>query len=102
MTVEIRRDIEYARHDNIALLGELYTPQDAGKHPVLVAVHGGGWQLGTRDSYRYWGAWLASRGYALFSVDYRLSKPREPGYPAAVHDICAAVQFIKGEARGRF
>jgi acetyl esterase/lipase len=66
---------------------------------VLVAVHGGGWQLGTRDSYRHWGPWLAARGYALFAaVDYRLSKPREPSYPAAVYDIRGAVQFVKGEA----
>jgi len=97
MNVDIRRGIEYARHENIALLGDLYTPQEAGNYPVLVAAHGGGWQLGTRDIYRHWGPWLAARGYALFAVDYRLSKPREPSYPAAVHDIRAAVQFVKGE-----
>jgi acetyl esterase/lipase len=98
MGVEIRRGIEYARHDGIPLLGDLYAPDGSGKFPVLVAAHGGGWQLGTRDSYRYWGPWLAARGYALFTVDYRLSKPREPSFPAAVHDIRAAVQFVKGES----
>ena len=97
MNVDVQRGIEYARHENIALLGDLYIPQEAGKYPVLVAVHGGGWPLGTSDFYRDWGPWLAARGYALFAVDYRLSKPREPSYPAAVHDIRAAVQFIKGE-----
>lgn len=97
MEIEIRRGIEYARHDGIALLGDLYAPGEAGEFPVIVAAHGGGWQLGTRDSYRHWGPWLAARGYVLFSVDYRLSKPREPSYPAAVHDIRAAVQFVKGE-----
>jgi acetyl esterase/lipase len=97
MSVDIQRGIEYARHDGISLLGDLYAPGDAGKYPVLVAVHGGGWQLGTRDSYRHWGPWLAARGYALFAIDYRLSKAHEPSWPGAVHDVRAAVQFVKGE-----
>lgn len=98
MNVEIRRGIEYARHDGATLLGDLYAPADDGQYPLLVAVHGGGWQLGTRESYRHWGPWLAARGYALFAVDYRLAQPREPSYPAAVHDIRAAVQFVKRQA----
>jgi acetyl esterase/lipase len=53
MSIDIRRGIEYARHDGIAPVGDLYAPGGVGKFPVLVAVHGGGWQLGTRDSYRF-------------------------------------------------
>ena len=96
MDVDIRKGIEYARHDGAVLVGDLYVPKGTGAHPVVVAVHGGGWQLGTRDSYRYWGAYLAERGYALFAPGYRLSKPNEKSYPGAVHDIRAAVQFVKG------
>ena len=69
MGVEIRRGIEYARHDGVALLGDLYAPGEAGKYPVLVAVHGGGWQLGTRDSYRYW---ALGGGARLYAVRHRL------------------------------
>jgi acetyl esterase/lipase len=97
MGVDIQRGIEYARHDGVSLVGDLYAPGEAGPHSVLVAVHGGGWQQGTRDIYRHWGAYLAARGYALFAIDYRLSQPREPSYPAAVHDVRAAVQFVKRE-----
>ena len=68
MEVEVRLGLEYARHDGAALVGDLYAPKAEGKYPVVVAVHGGGWQLGSRDSYRYWGPWLAERGYALFAV----------------------------------
>ncbi len=99
MEFDIRQGLEYARHDGAALFGDLYAPKASGqRHPVIVAVHGGGWQLGARDSYRHWGAFLAQRGYALFSVGYRLSKPGEKSYPQAVHDIRAAVQFVKGNA----
>jgi acetyl esterase/lipase len=96
MGVDLQGGIEYARHDGVSLVGDLYAPAEAGKFPVLVAVHGGGWQQGSRDIYRHWGPYLAARGYALFTIDYRLSQPREPSYPAAVHDVRAAVQFVKG------
>jgi acetyl esterase/lipase len=100
MSIDIRRGIEYARHDGASLLGDLYLPGEAGRYPVLVAVHGGGWQLGSRESYRHWGSWLAARGYALLAVDYRLSKPREPSFPDAVNDIRAAVRFVRREGTG--
>ena len=90
--------VTFATHDGVALLGDLYAPEGSGPFPALVAVHGGGWQLGSRSSYQYWGAYLAARGYALFSVDYRLAKPEKKTYPEAVHDIRAAVQYLRGSA----
>ena len=90
--------ITYATHDGVALQGDLYTPEGSGPFPALVAVHGGGWQLGTRESYKHWAPYLTAAGYALFSVDYRLSKPQQKSYPQAVHDIRAAVQYLRGAA----
>ncbi len=98
MDTEIQRGIKFARHDGAALLGDLYAPKGKGPHPVMVAVHGGGWQQGARESYRYWGPYLAERGIALFAASYRLAKAGEPSYPAAIYDIRAAVQFVKGRA----
>lgn len=91
--------VTYATHDGVPLIGDLYTPEGAGPFPALVAVHGGGWQLGTRTSYKHWAPYLAASGYALFSVDYRLCKPDQKTYPEAVHDIRAAVQFVRGSAQ---
>jgi acetyl esterase/lipase len=96
--VEIRRDVRYATHDGIALLGDYYVPKGPGKFPVVVAVHGGGWQLGDRTSFRFLGPYLAQRGIALFSIEYRLSKPGQPSYPKPIQDVRAAVQFVKYKA----
>lgn len=90
--------VTYATHDGVALLGDLYTPEGPGPFPALVVVHGGGWQLGTRNAYQGWGAHLAAAGYALFAVDYRLCKPEQKSYPEAVHDVRAAVQYLRGAA----
>ncbi len=38
------------------------------------------------------------RGYAGFTISYRLTKPGRKTYPEAVHDVRAAVQFMRGRA----
>ena len=95
---EIRRDLQYATHDGVALKGDYYVPKAAGKYPVIIAVHGGGWQLGARSGYQFWGPYLAQHGIALYTIDYRLSKPGQPTYPQAVEDVIAAIRFVKYKA----
>jgi len=73
--VAVRPDIVFAEHDGVKLLGDLYLPKGWDRAPVLIAIHGGGWQLGDRKFYRHWGSYLAKNGYAVFAIDYRLMKP---------------------------
>jgi acetyl esterase/lipase len=96
---EFRRGIVYATHDGVALQGDLYLPAGPGPFPVIVNVHGGYWRRGSRDTYQYWGPYLAARGYAGFTISYRLTKPGTRTYPEAVLDVCAAVQFMRGGAK---
>jgi acetyl esterase/lipase len=62
-------------------------------------VHGGYWRRGSRDTYQYWGPYMAERAYAGFTISYRLSKPGHKTYPEAVHDVRAAVQFMRASAQ---
>ncbi len=96
--VEERKDVEYAVHDGERMLGDLYLPRRNGPGPAVIAVHGGAWGGGTSAHYRYWGPYLATRGITLFSINYRLCQPDRPTYPQAVHDVAAAVQFVRGSA----
>lgn len=92
--VVVQRGIEYARHDGVSLQGDLYRPIARVTCPALVAVHGGGWQVGSRDFYKHWGPYLAEHGYAVFAIDYRLMRPGVSTYPGALYDVKAAVQFV--------
>src|SRR5581483_10401919 len=65
--------------------------------PALVAVHGGGWVQGARDAFKFWGPYLSARGYAVFSVSYRLAG-KSKTFPQAVQDVLAGVQFLRGKA----
>jgi acetyl esterase/lipase len=95
---DLRAALTYATHDGVALQGDLYLPKGAGPFPALVAVHGGGWQQGVRSAFQHWGPHLAARGYALFAVSYRLAKKGTKTFPHAVHDVVAAVRFLRANA----
>jgi acetyl esterase/lipase len=97
--IETRMGVVYCNHDGVELAGDLFLPAGAGPFPALIAVHGGGWRVGARGSLHNWGHYLAARGIAVFSVSYRLSGSGKKNYPEAPHDIVAAVQFIRGEAK---
>jgi acetyl esterase/lipase len=94
--IDVQPGIEYANHDGVALLGDLYAPAAPGTYPALLLIHGGAWKSGSRSAFRYWGAFLAQHGYVAFSVDYRLASPGRPMYPQNVHDVKAAVQYLRG------
>ncbi len=96
--VSTRTNIEYAEHDGVKLTGDLYAPRGLDKAPVVIAVHGGGWQIGSPNFYQYLGPFLAKQGIAVLAIRYRLSKPGTKSYPGAVYDVKAAVQFARANA----
>jgi acetyl esterase/lipase len=91
-----RTSVEYAQHDGVKLVGDLYQPKGLAKAPAIIAVHGGGWQNGSRAGYRHWGPFLAKNGYVALSIDYRLGKAG--AFPGSVYDVKAAIQFVRAKA----
>jgi acetyl esterase/lipase len=87
----VRKDIEYAKAGDHSLLLDLYLPDTDGPQPLIVWVHGGAWRAGSKKNMPLED--LVSQGYAIASVDYRLS-PVAP-FPAQVHDIKAAIRFLR-------
>ncbi len=64
--------------------------------PAVLLVHGGGFRAGNRQSYLPMAIKLAERGYVAATVTYRLA-PRNQ-FPAPVHDVKAAVRFLRANA----
>jgi acetyl esterase/lipase len=79
-------------------------PDGDGPFPVVVFLHGGGWQVGSRHSAgpAYRGAQpspfehIALAGIAVASIDYRLSG--EAIWPAQLHDAKAAIRWLRARA----
>ena len=67
-----------------------------GVRPIVVWLHGGGWMLGSIETYATPVRALARRsGAIVLSVEYRLA-PEHP-FPAAVEDTLAAVRWAGSE-----
>ena len=83
-------DIEYARLGDKSLMLDLQLPKQPNP-PLIVYVHGGAWRAGSKSDVPI--APLLEHGFAIASVDYRLST--EALFPAQVHDIKAAIRFLR-------
>jgi acetyl esterase/lipase len=91
----LERDVEYARADQHSLLLDLYVPSDQDAPPLIVWVHGGAWRSGSKMDVPI--RQLVERGFAIASVDYRLSPVAR--FPAQVHDIKAAIRYLRARQR---
>lgn len=96
--VAVTPDIAFTERGGVALLADLYRPRGRERAPALVAIHGGGWQLGDRQFYTHWGHYLAKHGYAVFAIDYRLMKPGFSPWPGVVGDCKEAVRYVRANA----
>lgn len=92
------KDLAYASASSAQKL-DLYLPQGAGPFPLIVAVHGGGFIMGDKSDGTglAGGDQILSTGYALASLNYRLSG--EAKFPAQIQDVKAAVRFLRAHAR---
>ncbi len=74
---------------------DLYLPTNVPPpFPVVVWIHGGGWQSGSKANPT--AKPLASQGYAVASIDYRLSG--EATWPTQIHDCKGAVRWLRKNA----
>ncbi len=87
-------DITYARVDGHALALDLHLPAGVEHPPLVVYTHGGAWRAGSKTEYP---DFLVERGYAVASLDFRSSN--EARFPANVHDIKAAIRFLRAHAK---
>ncbi|MGQ0834296.1 MAG: alpha/beta hydrolase [Gammaproteobacteria bacterium] len=79
----------------------MYRPQSSGGRDAplgaFLFLHGGGWSLGTLDSYDAMMRWLCARAnVAVMSLAYRLAP--EHKYPAQLDDASAALEWLRTRA----
>ncbi len=93
-SIRVVSDIPYAKVDGQQLRLDLYLPAEAKKGvPCVVFIHGGGWKNGDRSSGKKNAAWLTEHGFAVASIDYRLTDVAQ--WPAQIEDCYAAVRWIR-------
>ena len=86
-------DVVYATVDGKALGLDLYMPARVSRPALVVWVHGGAWRSGTKARPPMA---FVENGFAMASLDFRQSV--DARFPAAVHDIKAAIRFLRAKA----
>jgi len=91
-------DISYASLSPAQKL-DIYLPDDGdGPFPVVLHIHGGGFAIGDKRDINVL-TFLKGlpRGYAVVSVNYRLSG--EAFFPAGLQDIKAAIRWLRANCK---
>jgi acetyl esterase/lipase len=98
-------DLPYARAAAVhPLTLDLYLPPGPATtpRPLVVYVHGGDWNSGskrTSGAFANWPATLASlaaRGFVVASIDYR--RADEAPFPAQILDVKDAIRWLRSKA----
>lgn len=84
---------------------DLYIPDGKpGPHPVVLRIHGGGWSGGSNQPIPGQYVTLLDQGFAIASVQYRLTSqaamwsPAPVTFPAQINDVKGAVRWLRANA----
>jgi len=99
-TVPVERDVPFDVVGGRLKL-DRYTPPGSGTvRPAIVVVHGGSWRAGDKGetmlSNTEWSRALASRGYVVYDVQYRLAPAAR--HPVPMQDVLCALAHVRAHA----
>lgn len=94
--VRALKDIAYVPEGHARQKLDLYLPaaEPNAPLPLIVWVHGGAWQAGSKEGCPAVG--FVGKGYAVASINYRLS--RHAIFPAQIQDCQAAIRWLRVHA----
>lgn len=92
--MQIYRDLAYVTGGHPRQALDLYVPDDGTALPLVIWVHGGAFRMGDKGDGVP--TELLDAGYAVASVNYRLSQ--HALFPAQIEDVKAAVRWLRAHA----
>lgn len=89
-------DVPYVPDGDAAQALDIFYPEQPAEKPLplLVWIHGGGWQGGSKTGLPYVGQ--LARGYVAASIEYRFSQ--KALFPAQIQDCQAAIRWLRANA----
>ncbi len=94
--VTAHRNLAYVENGHDRQKLDLYLPEASATLPVIIWVHGGGWQGGSKDGCPPLRAGYTQQGYAVASIGYRLSG--HAVFPAQIEDCKAGIRWLRAHA----
>lgn len=95
---DIKTNIIYATRtgssQNLTSL-DIAAPKNAANAPVMIMIHGGGWQNGDKNNRGVWFnkvPFFNQNGFVFVNINYRLSPAVQ--HPEHIRDVAAAVAWV--------
>ncbi len=101
-------NLTYHTVEDLELKLNVHYPKEEGTFPIIILVHGGGWVIGSKDRPIHIKTCkiLASLGYTVYNIDYRLIPPEiildpkavvfeKPVIAEMIEDVLAAINYAK-------
>ncbi len=89
-------DIIYKEYPEIKLNARIYRSKSKTKQPILIDIHGGAWNVGSRFGGVYYNRQLALAGFRVVAIDFRHAP--EYQHPSATEDIETAIEYFRSNA----
>lgn len=89
-------DVTYCVMDGQSQKLDVYYPKSGGPWPVLLSVHGGGWQEGDKRADGAGWSVMTAEGILVVSVNYRMYPQYK--FPAMIEDVKCAVRHLRAHA----
>ncbi|HVK14265.1 MAG TPA: alpha/beta hydrolase [Gemmataceae bacterium] len=90
---DVKRDIPYADPAHERQVLDVYSPKGAKNLPVVVWIHGGGWQTGDKKDVQLKPQVFNEKGFVFVSTNYRLLPAVDMG--TIVRDVAKSVRWVR-------
>jgi acetyl esterase/lipase len=95
--MQVHRDLPYSEQKDRQRTLDVYAPADGERHPVVVWVHGGGWQTGDKAEVHQQPQSFVGKGFVFVSANYRLIPDATIQQMAG--DVAKAIHWVHDHAR---
>jgi acetyl esterase/lipase len=94
----IDQDLAYSKLGSRELKLDIARPAEGdGPFPAVLVIHGGAWRQGNKSDVRPILPQFVEHGYVAVSPEYRFCP--QNAFPAQIHDVKAAVRWLKVNAK---
>src|SRR3954471_13668942 len=89
---DVKRNLAYAEPAHERQVLDVYSPRNAKDLPVVVWIHGGGWQRGDKSDVQVKPQAFADKGFVFVSTNYRLLPSVDMG--TTVRDVAKSIHWV--------
>jgi acetyl esterase/lipase len=91
---ELKRNIPYADPADERQVLDVYSPGNAKNLPVILWIHGGGWETGDKTNVQFKPKALTEKEFIFVSINYRLLPKVDMA--TIVRDVAKSIHWVHG------